>query len=59
MGGYGDARDGAIKSDANDALYLLYAVVLKYRFLANISSAVPTAYAFFVIHGVNPDLQTI
>ena len=30
---------GAIKSDVNDALYLLYAVVLKYRFLANVSSS--------------------
>ena len=39
LAGYGDGRDGAIKSDANDALYLLYAVVLKYRCVANVSSA--------------------
>ena len=39
MSGYGDSRDGAPKSDANDALYLLLAVVEKYRFLSNVSSA--------------------
>jgi hypothetical protein len=33
--GRGDVRDGAIKSNAADALWLLFAVVKKYRFINN------------------------
>lgn len=37
LSGHGDVRDGKIKTNAADALWLLFAVVKKYRFITDMS----------------------